>query len=238
MTRELRRLSNKQFIEDIKKYINSPYEFYGTKIPELKTMAKKLHDENELKQFYRVFNNLWKSGHHDKRSLAISALQCYKDELDLETWKFLKPKLKEMKSWDQIDMVASTIIGEILLKNPLFEREIRSMAKENNIWLKRTAIMSTIPLINKGDLSLAFKFSEDYMAYKDDYVKEAIGMILREAGKKKPEQVKKFLLKHINMPPLVFNYASEDMKELRKVRKLKKLKEDGNGGFLWRVLNP
>ena len=118
LKKELKRLSNKQFAEDIKRFIKSPYHFYGIRVPEIRTLAKSLHDEHPLNEFYPVFNKLWKSGYHEEMSLALYALQLYEDNFDFSTWKFLKLKLKDIQTWDQIDAVSTFIIGKILLKHP------------------------------------------------------------------------------------------------------------------------
>jgi len=233
LKRQLKKLSNKQFAEDIKKYIKSPYEFYGIRVPEIRTLAKRLHEEHSLKEFYKIFDKLWKSGYHEEMSLAIYTLQLYKEDFSPATFNFLKPKLKDMKSWDQIDSVASNIIGQILLKYPKLEKEIIKLSKSKNIWLKRMAIVSTLPLIKKGGIKLTMRLAEEYVDDKESYIQKATGWMLREAGKQKPEIVKKFILKHVHMPVITFSYATEHMKELRKVRKLKKLRENKSGRFLW-----
>ena len=61
---------------------------------EIRTLAKRLHEEHSLKEFYSIFNKLWKSGYHEEMSLALYTLQLYENGFDLKTWKFLKPKLK------------------------------------------------------------------------------------------------------------------------------------------------
>jgi len=234
LTRQLKKLSNKQFAEDIKKYIKSPYEFYGIRVPELRTLAKRLHEEHDIDDFYRVFNRLWKSGYHEEMSLAIYTLQLYRDEFSMNTWKFLKTKLKDMKTWDQIDTVGTNIVGNILIKFPRLEKEIIKLSKSKNMWMRRLAIVSTLPLIKKGDIKLTMKFAEEYVHDKEDYIQKATGWMLREAAKQKPEMVKKFVLKHIHMPAICFSYATErDLKDLRKVRRLKKLGRDKRARFLW-----
>jgi len=219
--KKLKKISNPQFAEDIKKYIRSPYEFYGVRVPELKTLAKKLNEEHSLKEFYKIFDKLWNSGYHEEMSLAIYTLQLYSDEFDLSTWKFIKPKLKDMKSQDQIDTISIKVIGLILLKHPKLEKEILKLSKNKDFWMRRVAIVSTIPLIKKGEIKLAMKLAEIYIKDRQNYVQKATGVVLREAGKEKPEQVKKFILKNINMPSILFSYATEKMKNLRKIRKRK-----------------
>lgn len=229
--KQLKKLTNKQFAEDIKRYLKSPYEFYGIKVPEIRTLAKKLHEQHTLKEFYKIFNRLWKSNYHEEMSLAIYTLQLYKEEFDLKTWKFLKPKLKDMKSWDQIDSIGINVIGEIFLKYLMLKKEIIKLSNSKIFWFRRLAIVSTLPLIKKGKIQFSLDLVEKYLSDKEIYVQKATGWILREAGKQKPNIVKKFILKNITMPPIIFSYATEHMKDLRKLRKIKKLKNNKFGKF-------
>jgi len=222
LKRQLKKLSNKQFAEDIKRYIKSPYEFYGIRVPEIRILAKRLNEEHSLKEFYKTFNRLWKSGYHEEMSLALYTLQLYEKDFDLKTWKFLKLKLGNIKSWDQIDAISSSIIGKILLKYPELEKELLKLSKSRDFWLRRIAIVSTLPRIRGGDIRLTMKLAEKYVKDKEPYIQKATGWMLREAGKQKPEIVRRFVLKNINMHPICFSYATErDLKGLRKLRKIK-----------------
>jgi len=220
LKRQLKKLSNKQFAEDIKRYIKSPYEFYGIRVPEIRVLAKRLHEEHPLKEFYNIFNKLWKSGYHEEMSLALYTLQLYEKDFDLITFQFLKPKLKDIKSWDQIDAISTFIIGKILLKYSEFEKELLKLSKSKEFWVRRIAIVSTLPRIKKGDIKLTMKLAEEYIKDKEPYIQKATGWMLREAGKQKPEVVRKFILKNMNMPSITFSYATErNLKGLRKLRR-------------------
>jgi len=119
----LQKLSNKQIFDDVNVFIKSSHKFFSTRVPELKTMAKKLHEEHGLKDFYKVFNKLWKSGYEKEKSLAIYTLQMYKDDFDANTWKFLKPKLKNINDKDHIESIKE-ILKEIIGKYPKLRKEI------------------------------------------------------------------------------------------------------------------
>jgi len=72
--------------------------FYGVRVPEIRTLAKRLHEEHGLKEFYTIFN---KYGGQDimKKCLWHFILFSFmKNEFDLDTWKFLKPHLKDIKN--------------------------------------------------------------------------------------------------------------------------------------------
>jgi len=221
--RQLKKLGDKNFAENVKRYLKSPYEFYGIHVPEIRVLAKHLYEEHELKGFYKVFNRLWKSGYHEEMSLALYALQLYEKEFDIATFHFLKPKLNDIKTWDQIDAISSSIIGKILLKEPKLKKEIIKLSKSKNFWMRRIAIVSTLPLIKERDIKLTMKLAEKYVNDTQPYIQKATGWMLREAGKQNPDIVRRFILKNLHMPAIEFSYATERMKDLRKLRQMKKL---------------
>lgn len=220
--KQLKKLGERQFAEDIKKYINASHDFYSSRVPELKVLANKLHEEHDLNNFYKLFNKLWNSNYPKEVSLGIYTFQLYKKDFDLNTWKFIKTKFKELKSFDKVDAIAIGIVGEILLKYPEIENEILMFSKGRNIWLKRLAIMSTIPLIKNGYFKLAIKMFEMHKNDKAEYMQKTIGCVLREIGDKDNNFLRGFILKNINMPLPIFFYATENLKELRRLRELKR----------------
>lgn len=217
--RKLRKLGNKEFADDIKKYIRSSHYFYEIRVPELKILAKRLHEEYKLKEFYKVFDKLWYSGYHEERALSIHAMQLYKEEFDLRTWNFLKSKLIDLKSWDEIDSISSNLIGYILLKIPELKEEIIKLANSDNIRLKRAAIISTAPLVKEGNIGLTLDLAKEYIKDNEEHIQKATGWILKELGTYNPEALKKFVEENIDkIPALVFNYATESNKSLRKLK--------------------
>ena len=228
--KQLKKLSDREFYEDIKKYIKSSHEFYGTKVPELRVLAKRLNEEYKLRGFYKIFNKFWKTGYHSERSLAIYTLELYKEEFNLETWKFFKTKLKDIKSWDKLDSVSISIIGEILIREKRIEKDILDMARSNNIWFKRMALMSTIPLIRKQDIKLATQICDMLIYNKDENIQIAIGMVLNEVTIQKPLIARKFILRNRKMPYPTFIAATENLRDLRSIRK------ENNGVLLNKIM--
>ena len=220
--KKLKKLDDKQLYEDIKKYIKYSHSFYETRVPELKVLAKRLHEEYSLRDFYNVFNRFWQSGSARQMSLAIHTLQLFKEDFDLITWRFIKQKLKEIKSWDKIDSIALNIIGEILLKNPEIGIEIIKFARLKNIWMKRAAIVSTIPTVRQKDFRIALQIVNEHLYDKGEYSQKAIGWVLKEIGEQKPDSLRIYIKDNINMPLTTFFAATEAHKELRNLRELEK----------------
>src|SRR3989344_5584626 len=165
----LKKISNKEFLNDVKKYIKNTHEFYKEKVPELNVLANRLRKEYTLQEFYKIFDKLWNSWSNNERSLAIHTLQLYNREFDINTWYFLKKKK---------------------IKDPSF---------------------------------LLFIIAQN-IKDKDKNFQKEVGYLLCETAKLKKYLARKFILKHIHMPEVIFTEATKNMKELRKLRKIKKLK--------------
>ena len=218
---ELKNLENKEKSVFIKKYLKSPYEFYGVAVPKLRAIAKK-HKQQNIYGAYNLFDELWNSGNHEEMSLALFLLQNHQKQFNNETWKFLRQRLNKAKTWDHIDLLSSGILAKILSKDISLTSEIKEMSQSKNPWERRTSIVSTIQLIREGRLQLVFLLAEKLVYDEDTYVQKSAGWMLREAGKKERVSTKDFILMHLDMKPTAFSYATEKMPELRVLRKAKK----------------
>tara|TARA_Y100000310_G_C20613248_1_gene779163 strand:+ start:258 stop:968 length:711 start_codon:yes stop_codon:yes gene_type:complete len=231
MRKQLKRLTGKEFFGDVKKYIRSSHDFYKEKNPEIKTLAKRLHDEYVLNDFYKVFNRLWKSGYHNERVMAVYALRMYAEKFDKETWRFLIPRLKEIKDFDEAERIGR-IIGHIVIKYPSLKKEIFKMASRRNVYYRRIALSVCFPLVKEKNWEFIFGLIKDRLDDKEENIQELNGWILEEISKKNKTLVRRFVLNNIKMPKVTFDIVSKNFKDLKRVRKLKKL-DDRVVGVGW-----
>ena len=204
----------------LKRVLATPFEVMGVMVPDSRQIAKDYKDL-EIYDMYNLFDELWNSEIHEEKSLAIHILQQYKKKFNLETWKFLKQRIDKAKTWDHIDLLATDVFGEILLKNSNLISEIKEMANSKNPWERRTAIESTMKMIRKNKIELTLRLAEKLVYDEDSYVQKGVGWMLREAGKRDRINVREFILMHLDMKPIAFSYCTEKMTELRKIRKEK-----------------
>lgn len=223
-TEELRKclasLADPEIAKQSKAYLKSPYSFYGIRVPKLREMAKK-DKQLDVYAAYNLFDELWKSGNHEEMSLGIFILQNFRKKYNLETWDFLMKRLEKAKTWDHVDYLSSSILGEILLNNISLNSEIKKMSESRNPWIRRASIVSNLPLIKKNKPELMFLLAEKLVYDEDVYVQKASGWMLREAGKKSRLETREFILRHLGMKAQAFSYATEKMKELRDIKKQK-----------------
>ncbi len=115
-----------------------------------------------------------------------------------------------LNNWDFVDRGSYNIIGEFLLDKP---RDILyKLAKSQNVWERRTAIVSTYAFIKKDQLDDTFKIAEILLNDEHELINKAVGSWIREAGKRDPERLKDFLEKYAaQMPRITLRYAIEKL---------------------------
>lgn len=113
-----------------------------------------------------------------------------------------------INTWDLVDRSAPWVVGSYLMDKP--RKVLYKLAKSKRMAERRTAIVSTLFFIGKGDVEDAFKLAELMLYDKEDLIHKANGWALRFAGDKDRKQLLKFLDKHAaDMPRVTLRYAIE-----------------------------
>lgn len=119
---------------------------------------------------------------------------------------------KGINNWDLVDVSCIYVAGAYLFDK---KRDILyKLAKSQNIWERRTAMVSTSYFIKQGDLVDTFRIAEILLEDKHDLIHKATGWMLREAGDKDEKRLMKFLDKYAaTMPRTALRYALEHFNE-------------------------
>lgn len=224
--KKLREKARPEKIEFYKMSSATPWGVIGVSVPDSREIARDYKNLN-IYEVYNLFEELYDTEVHEEKIIAIHILQQYHKQFSVETWKFLKERISNFNTWDQVDYLATDVMAKILVNNFQLMAEVKEMANSRNFWERRIAIESTAKLIRKGKIELTLLLAEKLVYDENKYVQKGVGWMLREAGKKDRLSVREFILRHLNMKPTAFSYATEKMKELRDVRK-EKLREKKN----------
>ena len=121
-----------------------------------------------------------------------------------------------INNWDLVDVACRYVVGVYLADKP--RDVLYRLARSENLWERRTAIVSTWWFIRSDDLDDAFALSEVLMADREDLIHKATGWMLRYCGDKDPARLAAFLDRHAPvMPRTMLRYAIEKFPpELRK----------------------
>lgn len=112
--------------------------------------------------------------------------------------------------WGLVDLGAYQVVGRYLEDKP---RDILyELARSDDWWKRRTAIVATAAFIKKGEVDDTFKISEMLLNDKEDLVHKGAGWMLRYAGDKDRNGLLGFLDKYAaKMPRVMLRYAIEKL---------------------------
>jgi 3-methyladenine DNA glycosylase AlkD len=183
--------------------------FLGLTTPQQKEIIKKYSnlDFNDLQK-------LLDSKIHEYRSVALGILvnkykKAKKDNLEKRRiYEFYMKNTKNINNWDLVDLSAPKIVGDFLMKEGT--DTLRILAKSDNLWERRIAIVSTLTFIKNGKLGETLAISEMLLHDKHDLIHKATGWMLREVGKKNKNVLEIFLTsRNKEMPRTMLRYSIE-----------------------------
>jgi 3-methyladenine DNA glycosylase AlkD len=117
-----------------------------------------------------------------------------------------------INTWDLVDRSAPWVIGSYLFDKP--RKVLYKLARSKQMAERRTAIVSTLYFIGKGDVDDAFKLAELLVNDKHELIHKAVGWALRFAGDKDRKQLLMFLDAYAaTMPRVTLRYATEHFDE-------------------------
>jgi len=215
-------LNAKQFIEELKalssskaakshSHLASDQEdaIIGVRMGQIFALAKEFMDMPLLE-----VEKLLESNIHEVRVGAVSIMdfQARNKKTSAERRKelfdlYLK-RHERINTWDLVDRSAIWVLGSYLFDKP--RKVLYKLAKSKMMAERRTAIVTTLYFIGKGDVDDAFKLAEIMLHDKEDLIHKANGWALRFEGDKDRQQLMNFLDKHAaSMPRVTLRYALE-----------------------------
>jgi 3-methyladenine DNA glycosylase AlkD len=113
-------------------------------------------------------------------------------------------------NWDLVDVSCTRVVGAYLADKP--RDVLYELARSENLWERRIAMISTGWFIRMGELDDTFRIAEILLGDTHDLIHKAVGWMLREAGKRDLDRLRDFLESHAaTMPRTALRYAIERM---------------------------
>lgn len=106
---------------------------------------------------------------------------------------------KGIHSWDTVDCFACYLAGPLWAAGRIADETIAEWAESEDLWWRRTALVSTVALSRRGqpvDMKKAKKVCAMLVADREDMIVKAMSWALRELAKKNPEVAGEFVERH------------------------------------------
>lgn len=191
--------------------------FYGLKVPDIRSIAKKYFKNTNLTEI----NELIKNPFHEVR-LAAMIILIFKfnnssAEEKEQIFNLYLNSVDYINNWDLVDISAPHIVGAFLFdKNT---DKLWTLAKSNHLWSQRISVIATFYFIKQGEFTATLELSEYFLTHKHDLMHKAAGWMLREVGKRDIKVLYEFLDKfHKIMPRTMLRYSIEKFSKQERIK--------------------
>lgn len=155
---------------------------------------------------------------HEARAGAVKimALQASAsrapEELRRSLFELYLRRHDRINNWDLVDLGAARVVGGWLVDRP--RDVLYSLARSDDVWERRTAIVATSWFLRTGDTDDTFAIAEVLLGDREDLIHKATGGWLREAGRRSRPRLLEFLDQHAaTMPRTALRYAIEHLEK-------------------------
>ena len=195
---ELENNRNELLAESMGKYMRDKFNFLGIRGPKRTELYKKYFPTaRKTKEIdWNFIETCWNKEEREFQYAVVyylKAMQKFLKKGDISKLKYL---VVTKSWWDTVDLL-SKIIGDVVNRN----KELKTLMlewskKENNIWLRRVAILHQLSFKENVDKLLLETILEDNLSDGEFFINKAIGWALRDYSKVNPEWVRKFIEKN------------------------------------------
>jgi|WetSurMetagenome_2_1015567.scaffolds.fasta_scaffold16911_4 3-methyladenine DNA glycosylase AlkD len=169
---------------------------------------------------------LYSSGKYEESALAMWFFREYKDEFKKKDVEVIKKWLdKYATNWANTDVLSWEIIKIFFQKKIIKYSDLKDWRDSKSIWTRRAVPVSIIKVLSDEKNHTLVDFVSPLVGDTERPVHQGVGWFLREAWKKEPKTVEKFLLKIKDYAPrTIIQYATEKMSKEEKEKYKKKKK--------------
>jgi 3-methyladenine DNA glycosylase AlkD len=193
----LRRLGSPERAADEQNYLKSDLEFAGVAVPVMRstvatwTRARGGLDHDELTATVRA---LWDRPLFECRVVAVILLERNTRLLSPADTDLIEYLLRHSGTWALIDGLAVNVAG-VLAERYDLTRALDRWAADPDFWIRRSAMLALLRPLRRGegDFERFAGYADAMLECKEFFIRKAIGWVLREVAKKRPELVAAWL---------------------------------------------
>jgi 3-methyladenine DNA glycosylase AlkD len=192
-------------------YLKSELRFHGVTASQLKQAVAELDRAQPEIDLRATVDALYATDWFDLRSAGIALLDRRVDELRAADADWLLALARRSGNWAQVDWLATRILGPVVEAHPKLEAKLRRWARDSDFWVRRTALLALLLPLRRGggNFALFAELAAPMLEEKEFFIRKAIGWVLREVAKKRPELTHGFLRQHrAKMSGLTFREGS------------------------------
>ena len=182
-----------------KRYLKSELEFLGVATPEFRAVVRgALHSCGavEMSQVRAAVRELWSRPVFELRAAAVELLDRHTALLEAGDLAGIELMLREARTWALVDWLSTRVAGRLVERYPSLAGELDRWAADPDFWIRRAAMLTLLTPLRRGggDFERFGRYADRLLGEREFFIRKAIGWVLREVGKKRPQVVEEWLM--------------------------------------------
>ncbi|MBN9177213.1 MAG: DNA alkylation repair protein [Microbacterium sp.] len=192
-------------------YMKSAMPFLGVSVPVARRIARTHARHVRPEVLRRTAGVLWdEASQREERYAALALLGLDGLRGDPETVPLIEHMVTTGRWWDITDELAHRV-ADLLDADPLPAAAlVRAWSVDNDLWLRRLAIISQLGRRDDLDRDLLTDVVEQNVDDPEFFIRKAIGWALRDAARAHPDWVREFVATH-TLSPLSVREATKHL---------------------------
>jgi 3-methyladenine DNA glycosylase AlkD len=187
--RELRRKGTPERAVGEKAYLKSDLRFFGTTLADIRRAAREVSTGSGRGAAIRLVEELWGKPVFERRMAAAIILELHSGELRAEDLRLIERLIRESRTWALVDVLAGDVVGGLALRLRL-RRTLDRWARDEDFWIRRSSLLAELKALKNGAPFEPFAHRADRLLdEKEFFIRKAIGWVLRETSRKRPDEV-------------------------------------------------
>ncbi|MEB8416973.1 DNA alkylation repair protein [Enterococcus casseliflavus] len=204
-------LADQERSEKMAAYMRHQFDFLGIPTPLRRQQEKATFKAaKQTKTVDWGFIDLcWQSSYREHQYLAIDYLVVMEPFLAAIDLAKIEKLVITKAWWDSVDAL-SEVVRKLVRRLPALKAEMLRWSLEENLWLRRVAILHQLLQKEQMDRPLLEEVLVNNLGSSEFFINKAIGWSLRDYAKTNPQWVQDFLLRYqTSLAPLTIREASK-----------------------------
>ncbi|HEX6658327.1 MAG TPA: DNA alkylation repair protein, partial [Ilumatobacter sp.] len=133
---------------------------------------------------------------HECRMVTVERLDVYVELLGPEDATMVENLLRQAGTWALVDGLSASVMGRLVERFPELGAVLDRWAVDDDFWLRRAALLSLLVALRRGagDFDRFSRYADEMLDEREFFVRKAIGWVLRDTARKRPDIVYEWLL--------------------------------------------
>jgi len=186
-----------------KAYLKSELEFLGVDAGGLRATAREIvdrHPELDHDQLTALVRALWEEPVYELKALGVALLERRPGLLGADDLGLIEELVRRSGTWALVDWICTKVAAPVVLRAPAAAKVLERWSRDDDFWLRRAALLAQLPELRagRGDFALFARLAERMVDEREFFIRKAIGWVLRDVSRKRPELAFAFLAAHID----------------------------------------